>query len=444
MGGLLAARVLADFFDEVTVVERDRFPEPGQHRRGVPQGRHTHGLLAAGADVLEDLLPGLRQDLLDAGAVSGDVVNKARWFHNGGHLARVESGLDALAVSRPLLEGLVRRRVLAYRGIQTLEECDATGLVSTPDGKRITGLQIKDGRKLEADMVVNAAGRASHGLEWLAALGYPKPDQDRVEIALAYTTRHFRRDPADLNGDIVAVIPPTPTGKRGGVIAAQEGNRWTVTLTSHFGHSAPMDLEGFREYARTLTSPDIYEVIRNAEPVDEPQTARFPASLRQRYERLDRFPVGYLVFGDAICSFNPIYGQGMSVAALQAMALRHSLQRHAPALLAKAFFSAAAKVVDIPWSIVVGNDLRMPEAVGQRTVGMRFANWYIAKLHKAAHRDAVLSLAFQRVANLLRPPSSLMNPRLVWRVAKASVSAMFQLHQRRVERRSAAHVSQPL
>ena len=285
-------------------------------------------------------------------------------------------------------------------------------------------------------MVVNAAGRASHGLAWLAALGYPKPEQERVEIALAYTTCHFRRDPADLNGDIVAVIPPTPTGKRGGVIAAQEGDRWTVTLTSHFGHSAPMDPDGFREYARTLPSPDIYEVIRNAEPVDEPQTARFPASLRQRYERLDRFPVGYLVFGYAICNFNPIYGQGMSVAALQAIALRQSLQRHAPARLAKAFFSAAAKVVDIPWSIVVGNDLRMPEAVGQRTVGMRFANWYIAKLHKAAHRDAVLSLAFHRVANLLEPPPSLMHPRLVWRVAKASIGEVIDVRGRRIQRAS--------
>ncbi len=222
------------------------------------------------------------------------------------------------------------------------------------------------------------------------------------------------------NGDIVAVIPPTPTGKRGGVIAAQEGDRWTVTLTSHFGHSAPMDLEGFRECARTLPFPDIYEVIRNAEPVDEPQTARFPASLRQRYERLDRFPVGYLVFGDAICSFNPIYGQGMSVAALQAIVLRPRHSSRPPPRSSTPHGASS-----------MGNDLRMPEAVGQRTVGMRFANWYIAKLHKAAHLDAVLSLAFHRVA-----PPSLMHPRLVWRVAKASIGAVIDGRGRRIERAS--------
>ena len=203
-----------------------------------------------------------------------------------------------------------------------------------------------------------------------------------------------------------------------------------------------MDIDGFREYARTLPAPDIYDTIRDAEPLDEAQTARFPASLRRRYERLRRFPVGYLVFGDAICSFNPIYGQGMSVAALQALALRRSLQE-TPARLARTFFAAASKVVDTPWSIAAGNDLRMPEAVGPRGPGVRFINWYIAKLHKAAHRDPVLSLAFHRVANLLEPPSSLLQPRLIWRVMTSratSVPAALHLHERRVEGRAAADI----
>lgn len=442
MGGLLAARVLADVYDEVTIVERDRFPAVGEHRRGVPQGRHTHGLLGGGARVLEELFPGFAQQLVEAGAVTGDIVSRARWFHNGGYLSKVDSGLFALAVSRPLLEGIVRKRVLQLDGVRTMEECEAAGLAASADGRRVTGLQLKDGRVLEADLVVNCAGRASHGADWLEALGFAKPEEERVEVALGYTTRHFRRREDDLGGDIAAVIPPTPDGKRGGVMAAQEGGRWTVTLISHFGHSAPMDIDGFREYARTLPAPDIYDTIRDAEPLDEAQTARFPASLRRRYERLRRFPVGYLVFGDAICSFNPIYGQGMSVAALQALALRRSLQE-TPARLARTFFAAASKVVDTPWSIAAGNDLRMPEAVGPRGPGVRFINWYIAKLHKAAHRDPVLSLAFHRVANLLEPPSSLLQPRLIWRVMTSratSVPAALHLHERRVEGRAAADI----
>ena len=142
---------------------------------------------------------------------------------------------------------------------------------------------------------------------------------------------------------------------------------------------------------------------------------RFPASIRKRYEHLDRFPEGYLAFGDSICSFNPIYGQGMSSAALQALALGEALKadRHN---LAKRFFAQAAKVVDIPWSIAVGNDLRMPETIGPRNAGVNFVNWYIAKLHKAAHKDAELTVAFLKVANLLAPPPSVMHPRLAWRV----------------------------
>ena len=424
MGGLLAARVLADYFDRVTIVERDRFPGVGEHRRGVPQARHTHGLLASGANLLEELLPALTRELLDAGALTGDIVLQARWFHAGGYLRQVRSGLDALALSRPLLEGMVRKRVLALDRVRTMENCEAAGLTASPDGRRVTGLILKDGRTLDAGLVVNASGRGSHGTEWLEALGYPKPLSERVEVALGYTTRLFRRRGGELGGDIAAVIPPTPHGKKGGVLLAQEDGRWTATLIAHFGNYAPADLAGFREFARTLPAPDIYEVVRSTEPVGDAHTARFPASLRQRYERLKRFPDGYLVFGDAICSFNPIYGQGMSVAALQATALRKSLdQGHGD--LAKTFFGEAAKVVDIPWSIAAGNDLRMPETVGRRTAGSRLINWYITKLHKAAHQDVEVSLAFHKVANLLAPLPSLMSPQMMWRVFRQPGGAGF-------------------
>ena len=196
---------------------------------------------------------------------------------------------------------------------------------------------------------------------------------------------------------------------------AQEGNRWTVTLISHFCQAAPPDLPGYIEFARKLPAPYICDVISQAEPVSDPATARFPANLRRRYELLDRFPEGYLVFGDAISSFNPIYGQGMSVAALQSEELAASLAEGGNDL-AKRFFTRAAKVIDIPWSIAAGNDLRMPEATGPRNVGLNLINWYMEKLHKAAHSDAVAALAFHHVANLLAPPSSVLHPKVAARV----------------------------
>jgi hypothetical protein len=218
------------------------------------------------------------------------------------------------------------------------------------------------------------------------------------------------------------VVPPTPEGKRGGVMLAQEGDRWTVTLIGHHGQVAPLEVDGFVEYARTIPAPYIHEVIQHAEPLGEATSARFPHSLRRRYEKLDRFPEGYLVFGDAISSFNPIYGQGMSVAALESIELAASLAEGSDGL-ARRFFQRAAKVVDMPWAISVGNDLRMPETVGPRNAGVNFINWYMSKLHRAAHTDPVTALAFFQVANLLAPPPSILKPNVAWRVLVGNMKA---------------------
>jgi 2-polyprenyl-6-methoxyphenol hydroxylase-like FAD-dependent oxidoreductase len=414
MGGLLAARVLSDHFEQVTLVERDEFPETVAQRRGVPQGKHTHGLLASGSGIIENLFPGILKALLDAGAVKGDIVRDARWFHEGACLSRFPSGLEGLLMTRPFLETMVRRRVLALENVRALTNCAVQDLAFSDDGGRVRGIAAS-GSVLEGDLVVDTTGRGSRSPQWLEARGYPKPPEDRVEIGLAYTTRFFRRRPQDLNGDIAAIIPPTPEGKRGGVLLAQEGDRWTVTLIAHFVEPAPEELTGFIEYARNLPAPYIYQVVRGAEPVSEPASARFPASVRRRYEQIGRFPEGFLVFGDAISSFNPIYGQGMSVAALEAVELDKMLAE-GDGGLARRFFTRAAKVVDIPWSIAVGNDLRMKETVGPRNAAVKFLNRYMGKLHKAAHSDPVPTLAFHMVANLLAPPPSVMHPRVVMRV----------------------------
>lgn len=430
IGGLLAARVLCAHFQRVTLIERDHFPEvAGENRRGVPQGRHTHGLLASGGSVLAQLFPGLMEDLERCGGVPCDPVKDGYWFHEGASLAQVESGMRGLLVSRPLLEGFIRDRVLALPNLKCIQDSVVDGLfASEPD--RVTGVRIGP-QVIESDLVVDASGRGSHLPQWLATMAYPAPAEDRVEVSLAYSTRRFRRVPEHLTGKTIAIVPPTPAGKRGGVMIAQEGGTWTVTLISHFRQAPPLDLDGFIEYARSLPSPLIYDVVSNAEPVGEGVPARFPASVRRRYENLEKFPKGLLVLGDAICSFNPIYGQGMSVSALESLVLDEVLQKDFQDL-AKSFFQRAARVVDTPWSIAVGNDLRMPEAKGTRTLAGSFINWYVSRLHRAAHSDEECSLAFHRVANLLEPPPSLMRPGLI---AKVMLRGLFNAGQdsRRIE-----------
>ncbi len=414
MAGLLAVRVLSEHFERVTLIEQDALALGPDQRRGVPQGCHTHGLLASGRRVLDRLFPGISEELVAGGAVPGDLLRDSRWFFEGGNLARAASGLDGLLMSRPYLESIVRRRVLALPNLVVRQNARAESLVFGRSRSRVTGVRCQ-GEMLLADLIVDCSGRGSHSPQWLEEMGYGRPVEEKVEIALRYTTRLFRRRATDLNGDSAVVVPPTPEGKCGGVMLAQEGDRWTVTLITHFRDEPPSDLPGFLGFARDLPSRDIYNVIRDAEPISDAITMRYPASSRRRYENMRRFPAGYLVMGDGISSFNPIYGQGMSVAALEAIELDATL-RAGTRDLAKRFFARAAKVVNTPWAVAVGNDRRMPETIGPRHVGATFVNWYVSKLHRAAHRDPELSKAFMNVANLVAAPPSVMHPRLALRV----------------------------
>ena len=428
MGGLLAARALADYYEQVTVLERDSFPPPGEPRRGVPQGRHAHGILAKGRETLEGFFPGLTQELVDRGALRGDITKDVRWCLDGAHHCKVTSGLEALAVSRPLLEAQIRARLLALPNVRAMEGCDVPGLAGNESRSRIVGVRLVRRELgsveeiLQADLVVDAGGRGSQTPAWLEALGYPKPEEERVWVGLGYTSRFYRRTPEHLQGDRGILIAPAPGSrvKRGAGMLAQEGDRWLVTLAGYFGDHPPADEAGFLAFAKSLATPDVYDVIKDAEPLSEFATYKYAANQRRRYERLTRFPEGLLVFGDAICSFNPIYGQGMTVATLEAVTLRECLAEGGEEL-GRRFFTRVSKVVDVPWSLAVGADLRIPEVEGPRTPMVRFVNWYLGKLQIAARRDPVTTLALHRVANLVAPPPTILHPRIALRVLRANV-----------------------
>jgi 2-polyprenyl-6-methoxyphenol hydroxylase-like FAD-dependent oxidoreductase len=426
MAGLAAARVLADVYQRVTVLERDVLPGAAAHRKGVPQSHHAHGLLAAGRVALEELFPGLTDELVANGALSGDLQAQSRWYNSGLRLSQGASDLRAVAVSRPLLEGCVRERVRALPNVRVVDRCDAAGLVATPDGRRVRGVRVlrradsSAEEELDADLVVDATGRGSRSPLWLEELGYPQPTEHEVRIGVAYASRVYRRRPDHADGDRAVVVAATVDRPRGGVMLAMEGDRWMVTLNGYLGQRPPTDPDEFIAFAAGLPAPDIFEVICDAEPLGEVLPARYPASVRRRYERLGRFPDGYLVTGDAVCAFNPVYGQGMSVAALEALALRECL-RAGPTGLAKRFFAEVAGIVDIPWGIAVGADLRFPGIEGPRTAKVRLVNAYLARFHVAAATDPILGRAFLRVINLMDRPEGLLRPTIALRVLRGNL-----------------------
>jgi 2-polyprenyl-6-methoxyphenol hydroxylase-like FAD-dependent oxidoreductase len=420
LGGLFAARALSEFFDRVTLLERDSLPDGFEHRKGVPQGRHTHGLLTAGYRVIEDYFPGISEELTASGALTGDAMYDSRYCIGGHLLKKTSSELRSITVSRPVLEGHVRRRVLALPNVDLIENCDVLGLEG--DAKDVRGVRIlrrKDGsaeERLNADLVVDATGRGSRMPAWLEALGIVPPEEERVRIDISYTTGIYPRRPDHVGGDRVLIVGATPPNRRCGVAVAFEKDHFIVTQVGYLGDRAPTDPTEFAAFALTLPSGMLHEIVRDKNPVGPLVTAKFPHSQRRRYEELTRFPKGLLVFGDALCSFNPIHGQGISVAALEAKLLGECL-RSGGGLWQK-FFTGAARIIDMPWAIAVGNDLRFEEVEGKRSRTARWQNAYIERLLTAATVDPAVALAFIRVVHLIEPLPSLFAPAVLLRVLR--------------------------
>ncbi|MEU7790472.1 FAD-binding monooxygenase [Amycolatopsis sp. NPDC049159] len=424
IAGLLAARVLADVHGEVLVVDRDRFTGPGV-RQSVPQGRHAHGLLARGQQAVEELFPGLTDELRGAGVPVGDVSARMRWYVDGHRLRPGPTGLLIIGAARPVLEHHVRARVAALPNVTFVEGHDIAGLAATADGSRVTGVHVQERvagsepRRLDAALVVDATGRGSRAPKWLRDLGYPEVPEERVKVDLAYTSRRYRLRTNPFTEEQSINVIATPGHPRGAFFHTLGGGECLLSLTGLLGDHPPTDPGEFLAYAKSLPVPDIHDAIADAEPLTDPVCFRFPASTRRHYEQLSRVPDGFLVVGDAFCVFNPVYGQGMTVATLQAQTLRRHLGRgHAPR--PAEFFADAARVVDAPWEIAAGGDLAFPGVTGRRTVKTNIGNAYVSRVQSAATLDAEVTNAFMRVAGLIDPPQALMRPRLALRVLRGA------------------------
>ncbi|WP_437565764.1 FAD-dependent oxidoreductase [Sorangium sp. So ce542] len=438
IAGLVAARVLADHFDEVDVIERDGIPDDlREARKGAPQARHLHGLLARGERILNDLFPGFTEDLIRDGAVAYDFGVGLAWHHLGAWKPRFETGVQTVCMTRPLLEAHVRRRTFALPGVRRLDEREVVELSASPDRSRITGVVVRRRgapggvEELPADLVVDASGRGSRAPAWLEALGYGRPDESTIQVRVGYAGRQYRpRDPAELPWRSLYVLGSPSDSRRFGCIAPIEGGRWIVVLAGLFGDHPPADPDGFLEFARGLPNDAVYRALLTAEPLTDVATYKFPAHLRRHYERMARMPEGLAVLGDALASFNPVYGQGMTSACLQALALDAALteqrRRAGPgaiAGLARRYHAAAARAVDLPWQMSTGEDLAYPETEGRRPLLQPILRWYTGKLHRAAQVDREVYVRFVRAMHMLDGPEALLDPGLFLRVLRAGRSA---------------------
>jgi 2-polyprenyl-6-methoxyphenol hydroxylase-like FAD-dependent oxidoreductase len=421
MAGLFAARVLAESFQTVSLVERDRLPHGPAQRHGVPQGRHFHVLSIGGSRLLERFFPGVLDELAAGGAAVCDDTNLSRLLVKmGGHALNQSCELadpDALVwhfVSRPFLESYVRQRVRAIDNVTITDGHDVAGLVAR-QRNRVTGARLVDRDTgletvVDADLVVDAMGRAARTPAFLDDLGYDRPVEHHALIRGSYSSQ-LLKIPAGTLAQQLTFIGPESKRQTGGTLSAYENDTWMLSVGCVDGREPPGDLAEIITVFEQFAPAEVVAAVRSGEPLGEVSVIRHRGVWR-RYDKMGAFPEGLLVFGDAIASLNPIYGQGMTVALLEAAALRDCLSRPG-AGLSKRFFKAAARQIRPVWTSNQNSDLYMSKTQGRPSALQRLINWQMNTTLTTAEHDRVLTEGIFRVGQFIDPPSALLRAFLV-------------------------------
>jgi 2-polyprenyl-6-methoxyphenol hydroxylase-like FAD-dependent oxidoreductase len=425
IAGLAAAGALAGYFERVTVLERDALPAKADARPGAPQSNHPHALLIGGLRALCELFPGFDRDLSEAGAVALHGGPDAREELPGYNpFPQRDFGWIVYAMSRPLIERVAGRRLQQLTNVTLRGQCRALDLVAADDGSiAAVRCETTDGahEMLPADLVVDASGRGALTSALLKEKGWPQPKQTSIGINISYASTTFAIPKGEREWKLVITLPDMPAHTRGGLIMPIEGDRWLVLVSERHGKLPSIDGIGFLDWARRLRTPTIYEAIRDAEPLDKIHLFGFPESSWRHYEGLSDFPRGLIPLGDAICRFNPVHGQGMAVAAQEAVVLKDLLQRRVGekrplAGLEQAFIAGVQPMIAAAWSMAAIPDFAHSETTGERPADLENSLRFGAALMRVAARDPAVHRVAMAVRNLIEPPSALRDPELVRRV----------------------------
>ena len=421
LGGLAAARAVSDRFHEVMILDRDQLPDSATARLGVPQGKHPHALLSGGLIALEQLFPNFSDELSQAGAVPinrgfdilYEIPGQGRW-------PRVKLGRPSYAMSRPLIELTLRRLVEDLPNVKVQGGCRVLSIVGEPNTGAAEGVSFRtsDGKItiLQSDLIIDASGNGSLSVEFLENTGRRKPEETRIGVNMRYASAFFDR--ADIKDDykVAFTLPDPPEGSRGGLILPAENGNYQAVLISRGDDIPPISESGFREFARELRSPTIYDALKHARLLTEVAPATFAESRWRHFAQVPDFPRGLLPLGDTICRFNPMLGQGMSVAAREAALLFELMGKTGPDLLpalALNFLTKAEALIADPWAMSAIPDFIYPETTGVRPDDLEQRLNFLAGLGRVAVRDASIYQLLLEVRNLLKPLTALNDPAIV-------------------------------
>jgi 2-polyprenyl-6-methoxyphenol hydroxylase-like FAD-dependent oxidoreductase len=431
IGGLSAAGAIAPYFENVMVLERDEVPSSAASRGGTPQDRHSHGLLAGGLQALEELFPGFATDLADAGAVSVNVFRDVQSERpDVGVLPRRDCGVSLLAGSRPLIEWVLRQRSASLDNITLRSQCRATEIVPDAIGPSVKFVDFGSGAAaIAADLVIDASGRGVPTLALLDALGWERPPETAVGVDISYTTVRLPQ-PAATGSDwkLLYTIPDPPAVVQGGLLTPIEEGHCLLTLVAYGATEQPRTWDDVLAACRQLPTQSIYNAIRHLQPLDGLKHFVFDESRWRHFEQLPKLPHGVLPVGDSLCRFNPVYGQGMSVAARQAKLLRDILERVADArdpigALQTQFMEEVAALLRAPWGMGVNADFAFPGTRGQRPERYEESRQFEAALFRAVVADPVVQTAFSDVIQLIKPIDLLQDPDIQRRIEACAEGA---------------------
>jgi 2-polyprenyl-6-methoxyphenol hydroxylase-like FAD-dependent oxidoreductase len=432
IAGLLAARVLTNHFANVTLIERDHYPAEPSPRAGAPQSRHVHILLVRGQQILEDLFPGIKDKLIAQGAIETDFLADYRYLVPAGWLARTPSRLRGYTCTRSLLEWQVHHELLTYDRVHVLEGHEVIDLTASSTGRAVTGVRIRQRSHtapeasepivMAADLVVDASGRDSQAARWLESLGYTPPPETIINPFLGYATRFYAPPDEHRSWKGMLLNAAPPKSLRGGLIWPIEGGHWIVVMAGTGKDYPPTDEEGFLEFARSLLDLALYDALQGAHPISTIYGYRRTENRLRHFERLARLPAGFVALGDAVCAFNPIYGQGMTVATLGALSLDESLTRYRRrdmATLTRYFQKKLAKVNALPWQLAAAADERVVAAQGRKKGWMtRLIYRYFDDINALLPSSPGLSEIYLETLHMIRPPRTLFHPVLALSVLR--------------------------
>ncbi len=436
IAGSLVARLLAERFDDVVLLDRDAFSQAAVPRGTVLQEHHVHLLLQRGRQIMERLYPGFLRDIEAAGAEVIDLSHGVKWYFGGLWKNRWPTGIHAHYCSRTLIEHTLRRHARALANVSIRDRTIVRELLYDAGGKTVTGVRILDScgeeAEIAADLVVDASGRGSAAGAWLKQLGYGEVEHEQVVSRLGYVSRIYRRNPVFAKQwRVLLVTPKLPNDRRMAVISPIENDRYMVTTGGWFGALPENSEDGFLAYLRALPVPDVYEAVKTLEPQGPLMRFRMPGGLRRRYEHMAAWPNGLLVLGDAVCSINPIYSQGMSVSAMQVEALERHLDSyldgHEPP---QALFSALIEATDRSWQQAKSGDEKLPEMGVEPNFSGRLKGRYFDWLTAASAQSRSVTMALLEVNNLVAKDQVLFRPAIVWTVLSMTIARNLQLRVR--------------